>query len=119
MSESVNVRGYCCLIPREHAVELHALSDSAALGVMRDVRTVARVVQAATGAIKLNYEIHGNIVPHVHMHIIPRYPGDAIERHGTGFARIAENPHAPGEFDRLAAVIAEGLRSARTAEART
>ena len=97
VSEDVRVRGYCCVIPREHAVELHALPETAALGFMRDVQRAARAVQSITGAVKLNYEVHGNIVPHVHLHIIPRYPGDEIERTGVAFARLTESPYAPGE----------------------
>ena len=106
---AVNVRGYCCLILKEHATELHALGDSAAADLMRDVRRAAAAVQRITGAIKLNYEIHGNVIPHIHMHIIPRYPGDAIERTGTGFARVTETPYAPGEFDDFAQRLKESL----------
>ena len=40
---------------------------------------VAEAVQAVTGSPKLNYEIYGNTIPHLHMHIFPRYPGDPYE----------------------------------------
>ena len=30
---------------------------------------------------KMNYEIHGNTIPHLHMHLYPRYAGDP---YGTG-----------------------------------
>jgi hypothetical protein len=36
--------------------------------VMRDARRVSSALAAATGAVKLNYEIHGNSLPHLHMH---------------------------------------------------
>lgn len=26
--------------------------------------------------VKVNYEIHGNSIPHLHMHIYPRFPDD-------------------------------------------
>jgi diadenosine tetraphosphate (Ap4A) HIT family hydrolase len=26
--------------------------------------------------VKMNYEIHGNTIPHLHMHLFPRTPGD-------------------------------------------
>jgi hypothetical protein len=29
---------------------------------------VSKALAAATGAVKLNYEIHGNSLPHLHMH---------------------------------------------------
>jgi diadenosine tetraphosphate (Ap4A) HIT family hydrolase len=40
---------------------------------------VSAALQAVTGAVKLNYEIHGNTIPHLHTHIYPRYRGDAFE----------------------------------------
>lgn len=27
----------------------------------------------------MNYEIHGNTIPHLHMHLYPRYAGDPYE----------------------------------------
>jgi diadenosine tetraphosphate (Ap4A) HIT family hydrolase len=27
----------------------------------------------------MNYEVHGNTIPHLHMHFFPRYAGDAFE----------------------------------------
>jgi hypothetical protein len=28
---------------------------------------------------KMNYEIHGNTIPHLHMHLFPRFDGDPFE----------------------------------------
>jgi diadenosine tetraphosphate (Ap4A) HIT family hydrolase len=109
MSEDVHVRGYCCIILRTHATELHEVSEPEGAAFMRDVQRVARIVQHVTGAIKLNYEIHGNVVPHVHLHVIPRYPGDGIERTGNGFAKQIGPVYAPGEFSDIRNRIIEGL----------
>ncbi len=68
--------GSCALFLRRHAVELHDLEPDEACAYMRDVQRVSRAVQAATGAVKMNYEIHGNTIPHLHTHFFPRYPGD-------------------------------------------
>ena len=108
-SPDVAVRGYCCVIPRTHAVELHALDAEDAAALMQSIQTVGEATQEITGAIKLNYEIHGNVVPHVHVHIIPRYPGDEIERTGVGFARLTESPYGPGELDTFRDALAEKL----------
>ena len=67
------VVGYVCLVSKTHVVELHDLDEAAGAAFMRDVQTVSRALASATGAIKLNYEIHGNTVPHLHMHFYPRY----------------------------------------------
>lgn len=30
----------------------------------------------ASGAAKIRYEIHGNTIAHLHLHVFPRYEGD-------------------------------------------
>jgi len=71
MQEFAPVRGYVCLVSRIHAVELHDLSQEVAAGFLRDAQRVSKSLTAATGAVKLNYEIHGNSLPHLHMHFPP------------------------------------------------
>ncbi len=79
MQEAAPVRGYVCLVSIRHVVELHELPDADAAAFMRDARCVSRAVAAATGAVKLNYEIHGNTLPHLHVRFFPRYRGDQFE----------------------------------------
>ena len=76
MQEPAPIRGYVCLVSQTHAVELHDLHEDDAAAFMRDARKVSRAVASVTGAVKLNYEIHGNSIPHLHMHFFPRYCGD-------------------------------------------
>jgi diadenosine tetraphosphate (Ap4A) HIT family hydrolase len=71
--------GTCALFFRRHAVELHDLSPDEGAAFMRDVQRLSRALLAATGAVKMNYELHGNTIPHLHMHFFPRYPGDPFE----------------------------------------
>ncbi|HEX8321989.1 HIT family protein [Longimicrobium sp.] len=71
--------GSCALFLRRHAVELHELEPDEGCAYMRDIQRVSRAVKEATGAVKMNYEIHGNTIPHLHTHFFPRYPGDAFE----------------------------------------
>ena len=91
------VRGYCCLFFRRHAVELHDLTDEEGAAFMRDVRRVSRAIQAATGAAKMNYEVHGNTLSHLHMHFFPRYPGDRFEGRPIDPRSVTEPVYAPGE----------------------
>lgn len=71
--------GTCALFLRRHAVELHDLSPDEGAAFMRDVQRLSRALAAATGAVKMNYEVHGNTIPHLHMHFFPRYAGDPFE----------------------------------------
>ena len=67
-----DVVGYVCLVSKPHVEELHDFDEDAGAAFMRDVQTVSRALAAATEASKLNYEIHGNTIPHLHMHFYPR-----------------------------------------------
>jgi len=107
--EQAPIRGYTCLVFRRHAVELHDLSEVEGATFFRDVRRVSRAVAETTGAIKLNYEIHGNTVPHLHIHYFPRYIGDPFEGRPIDPRPVATSPYAPGEFaamrERLATLL--------------
>jgi diadenosine tetraphosphate (Ap4A) HIT family hydrolase len=92
------LRGACHVIAKRHVVELYELDESELLGLMREVQCYAWALQTVTAAVKINYEIHGNSAPHLHLHLYPRYlddpfPGRAID---TGH-KIDQ--YAPGAFE--------------------
>jgi diadenosine tetraphosphate (Ap4A) HIT family hydrolase len=109
MSEDAVARGYVCLVSKVHVVELHELGDSQSESFMRDARRLSRAVAAATGALKLNYEIHGNTIPHLHMHIYPRYRGDAFEGCPIDPKAVGIAAYGAGEFLRIRDAVVEGL----------
>jgi diadenosine tetraphosphate (Ap4A) HIT family hydrolase len=110
MQEAAPVPGYVCLVSQTHAVELHDLPEARASAFMRDARKVSMAVASVTGAVKMNYEIHGNSIPHLHMHFFPRYRGDQFEGHPINPRLVVQPVYAPGEFERTrdALVIALG-----------
>src|SRR5262245_29930425 len=65
MQEDAPLPGYVCLVTKRHVVELHDMDDSTSQAFMRDARRVSAAVAAVTGAVKLNYEVHGNTIPHL------------------------------------------------------
>jgi diadenosine tetraphosphate (Ap4A) HIT family hydrolase len=94
------MRGYCWVPLRRHAVELHDLEPDEAAAYMRDLMRVSRAVQAVTGAVKINCEIHGNTVPHLHTHIFPRYRGDRFENGPIDPRAVKEPVYGAGELER-------------------
>jgi diadenosine tetraphosphate (Ap4A) HIT family hydrolase len=109
MVEDAPLRGYCCLVFRRHAVELHDLTPEEGAAFMRDAQRLSRAVQAASGAVKMNYEVHGNTLPHLHMHFFPRRPGDPFEG-GPIDPRAVKGPvYAPGEFKEIKRLFAAAL----------
>jgi len=91
--------GYCCLFFRRHAVELHDLTADEGAAFMRDVQRVSRAIQASTGAAKMNYEVHGNTLRHLHMHFFPRYPKDRFEGRPIDPRSVRHAVYAPGELE--------------------
>jgi diadenosine tetraphosphate (Ap4A) HIT family hydrolase len=106
--EDAPVRGYCFLLLKRHALELYELSAEEGAAFMRDVQRASRAVHEITRAVKLNYEIHGNTIPHLHLHLFPRYPGDPFEWQPINPRAVKTPVYAPGEFAEFAA----GLRAA-------
>ena len=68
--------GYVCVVARLHAVEPFELSAEDQTRFWRDAMLVARAVADVVRPIKMNYEIHGNTLPHLHLHLFPRGPDD-------------------------------------------
>lgn len=95
------MRGYCCLVLKRHAVELYDLSTDEGAALMEDLQRVAEALQTITGAVKLNFEIHGNTIPHLHVHLLPRYKGDPFENRPIDPRLIRESPYKEGEFERF------------------
>jgi diadenosine tetraphosphate (Ap4A) HIT family hydrolase len=111
MGERSPMRGYACLVHRRHAVELHDLTESEGAAFMRDAQRLSRAVSAATGAVKLNYEIHGNTIPHLHLHVFPRYAGDRFEGKPIDPRAVTDAVYQAGELESMRARVVAELRA--------
>ncbi len=69
-------RGYSLVLAKTHATELYQLPEPEATQYFRDMLRVAEAIATACRPRKLNYELLGNTVPHLHWHLFPRYEGD-------------------------------------------
>ena len=110
MGERSPMRGYACLVFKRHAVELHDLSDAEGAAFMRDARRLSRAVAVATDAVKINYEIHGNTIPHLHLHVFPRYIGDPFEGKPIDPRSVTTPVYEPNEFEAMRAQVVARLR---------
>ena len=70
--------GYCFVFTRDHVTELFHLDAATRGGVMEEVNRVAAAVFGAFTPAKINYELLGNMVPHMHWHIVPRFTDDPL-----------------------------------------
>jgi len=98
--------GYVCSVSKVHVAEPYELTGAARSGFWDDVSKTARAVQTMTRSPKLNYEIHGNTIPHLHLHVYPRYRGDPyvgrpIDPSSARFVR------SPADLRRIANAVLE------------
>lgn len=69
--------GFCRVIWREHVREMSDLSHDDRLLLNEAVFLVEEAVREEMQPLKVNVASLGNVVPHLHWHIIPRYADDA------------------------------------------
>ncbi|MFD7712561.1 HIT family protein [Streptomyces sp. NPDC059786] len=107
--------GHLLVEPRRHAAGLADLTDEEAGRVGHWNAAAARALRDVAGADHVYAAVIGDQVPHLHVHLLPRYPGTPRQYRWT---RVDEWPGAPrgreaavGEFvGRLRAGLLRGGR---------
>jgi histidine triad (HIT) family protein len=99
--------GHMLVVPREHAVLMSDLNETASMRTFRVARNLAAVVRQTLGAGGVNLfvadgEIAFQDVPHFHVHVIPRYPSDGF---GLTFPRNYSEPRSRAELEAVASAI--------------
>jgi histidine triad (HIT) family protein len=104
--------GHVLVVPNEHADGLAHLDPSAGahlFSVAQELATALRRSAVRCQAVNLwlaDGEVAGQVVPHVHLHVIPRYRGDGVSlRHRAARARR-------DDLEQVAATIREALSGA-------
>lgn len=69
--------GSCRVILKRHVKEMSDLDSGTAHGVMDVVFATERAVRRAVQPDKVNLASLGNVVPHLHWHVIPRWRDDS------------------------------------------
>lgn len=107
MDANPRAPGHALVIPKEHAELLAELEDESAGELLKVAKKVSLMIRRALDPDGLNIGINdgeaaGQVIPHLHMNIIPRFEGDG----GQPIQAIVENP--PSEE---ISEIAEKIRS--------
>lgn len=100
--------GRCVVAYREHVNELFELSDDELSRFMRDVARAAKAIKVAFRPNKINYGAYSDKLPHLHMHLVPKYEGGVAW--GSPFEMMPANRKLATETeyrDRIAALRAE------------
>jgi histidine triad (HIT) family protein len=86
-------RGHMLVVPKNHAENIFEISDADLTAVMGAVKRCAGAVKEALGAegitvLQLNGKASDQLVPHLHVHIMPRWEKDGMSvsqwQMGTG-----------------------------------
>jgi diadenosine tetraphosphate (Ap4A) HIT family hydrolase len=104
--------GYVAVIAKRHVIEPFALPKSERRVFWEDVTVAAGALSDLLSPIKMNYEIHGNTIPHLHMHLYPRFVDDPFVG-GPIDSRRARFVRTRGERLRLGRAIQEGAGRVR------
>lgn len=73
LGETQVLRGYCLLLPDPVVPHLNALTGKARTDFLDDMARAGDALLAITGALRINYEMLGNLEPALHAHLFPRY----------------------------------------------
>jgi diadenosine tetraphosphate (Ap4A) HIT family hydrolase len=84
--------GYLMLEPRRHVRGVEDLDPQEAAGLGPTLSRIARALHESERAERVYVLVFGEHVPHLHIHIVARYPGAPREYWGT---RVDEWPQAP------------------------
>lgn len=100
--------GYLFVEPRRHLRELGDLSPEEAAAFGRLAAAASAALRAVTGAEHIYAAVIGHGVDHLHLHLIPRYPGTPRDFWWT---RVDEWPAAPRGDAADVAAFAERFRA--------
>ena len=75
--------GHLLIIPKAHAATIHEIAEGDFLAVMSATRKLASAVKKALNPdginlLQLNGKAANQVVPHLHVHIVPRWFGDGL-----------------------------------------
>lgn len=103
------IPGYCVLICTEHVREPYDLPRDLRLAFFEDMMRAARALEAVYAPVKMNFELLGNAIPHLHCHIKPRFYGDPAPGAPLLHSDYPDVTLPPAEYERRVADIRQAL----------
>jgi diadenosine tetraphosphate (Ap4A) HIT family hydrolase len=98
--------GYACVVSKRHVVEPFELDEPQFSAFWAESMSVAAALSELLRPSKMNYEIHGNTIAHLHLHLYPRFAGDPFQGRPID-GRSTSVLRSPDDIARLQAAIAD------------
>ena len=97
--------GRCIVVFNQHRKEIFELTSEELHHFMDDVSSAARALQDAFNPDKINYGIYGDIVSHLHVHLVPKFKNG--EDWGDAFVNnpLTKKMVTPIEYEALKSKI--------------
>ena len=76
LGDSQFLKGYCLLLPDPVVAHLNDFADEHRLQFLDDMAALGDAVLAVTNAVRIIYEMLGNLEPALHAHLFPRYDNE-------------------------------------------
>ena len=76
LSKNQVYRGYSIVVYNDHETALENLTEENQIQFYRDMLRISSAIVKTFKPNKMNYELLGNWVPHLHWHVVPRYKTD-------------------------------------------
>jgi diadenosine tetraphosphate (Ap4A) HIT family hydrolase len=110
--QSTAYLGYLMVEPKRHVPGLEELRDDEAQALGLWVAHASRALVAVVGADHVYAFAIGDHVPHVHIHVVARYPGAPPEYRGPRVDEWPEAPRgSPAEIEALCARLRDWLNA--------
>jgi histidine triad (HIT) family protein len=106
--EKQHYLGHLFVEPKRHVAEIGDLTEAEAREVGYQVSRAAKALMATLGMEHVYSFVIGDGVPHVHVHVIGRYPGAPRAYWGP---KVDEWPDAPKGDEEAIAALAERIRA--------
>ncbi|KHO49573.1 MAG: Hit-like protein involved in cell-cycle regulation [archaeon GW2011_AR11] len=105
-------KGHCLVVPKKHMATVEEAAPEALAAMMRAAKKVARAISSAQGNTAYNIVVNngreaGQIVFHLHLHVIPRYADDELVIDWERAKRRAK--YASGEIEQVRLAIGKFL----------
>jgi diadenosine tetraphosphate (Ap4A) HIT family hydrolase len=105
-------RGLCHVYWRgRHVVEPTELEPEESERFWHELLLAGRAIERVFAPVKMNYDILGNSVPHLHVHLIPRYADDPRPEWPFPFPEHDPEPFPEAELRADAARLSDAARA--------
>lgn len=106
--------GHTLVVPREHWETIYDIPEKVLAELFAVVKRISLAVKKAVGAegmsiLQFNGNAAGQSVKHFHVHVVPRFRGDAISKHMRGMLGLGFNKVEKRDLDEIAEKIKENI----------